>query len=120
MRSGLGWAALMLIWYLDPLQRPAGAMRWPVPSCLAALVALALAVPNDPWEEFYAENYVSKFARSGVTAIGDLITRGVLESDATVASGSRARPARPARCTSRRTSSWCSTKSSFDARAIPG
>ena len=45
---------------------------------------MALAVPSDPWEEFYAENYFSKFMRSGVTAVSDLITRGVLESDATI------------------------------------
>ncbi len=48
-------------------------------------------MPNDPWEEFYAENYVSKFARSGVTAISDLITRGVLDPTPRSASGSPAR-----------------------------
>ena len=91
-------------------------------ACFAALIALALAVPSDPWDEFYAENYVSKFARSGVTAVGDLMTRGLLDSDATMpdrlATLSPARPA--AGAASRRTSSWCSTSSSFDISAVPG
>ena len=50
---------------------------------MAGLAALAWAVPGDPQEEFNSENYVSKFARSGVTALADLSTRGLMESDAT-------------------------------------
>jgi hypothetical protein len=49
-----------------------------------ALCALSLGVPNDLYEEFADTNYVSKFARSGVTGTVDLFTRGYLESDATV------------------------------------
>ena len=30
---------------------------------------MSLAVPSDPWEESYNENYFSKFMRSGVTRI---------------------------------------------------
>ena len=117
----LALIALALIWYFDPLRvRRRHALAGAV-ACLGGLVALSLAVPNDPWDEFYAENYVSKFARSGVTAIGDLITRGVLESDATASERlAAAPPTRPARCTSRRTSSWCSTSSSFDVARDPG
>ena len=90
-------------------------------ACLGGLIALSLAVPNDPWEEFYAENYVSKFARSGVTAISDLITRGVMESDATVnerlAVGAADTP-----CTVHKPPHIVMVfdESSFDARALPG
>src|SRR6185436_13611022 len=76
--------ALMLIWYFDPLRMRRRTAALGASSCLAGLVALALMFPSDPWEEFYSENYFSKFTRSGVTALGDLIVRGVLESDAAV------------------------------------
>jgi hypothetical protein len=116
----LGSAALILIWYLDPLRiRRRHALAGAVAS-LAGLVGLALAVPNDPWEEFYAENYVSKFARSGVTAIGDLITRGVLESDATVSE--RLAGTAGTTCTVHKPPHIIMVfdESSFDARQIPG
>ena len=81
--AALVLTALVLLWRFDPFRvRRLTALMGAV-ACFAALVALALALPNDPWEEFYAENYVSKFARSGVTAVGDLVTRGILDSDAT-------------------------------------
>src|SRR5262245_18581750 len=76
--------ALILIWYFDPLRMRRGTAALGASSCLAALAALALMVPSDPWEEFYSENYFSKFTRSGITALGDLMVRGVLESDASV------------------------------------
>src|SRR5205085_3353907 len=50
-------------------------------------------------DEFWAANYVSKFARSGATATVDYVTRGYLESDATTSdrlglvAGSNCRPA---------------------------
>jgi hypothetical protein len=76
--------AIVLLWWFDPLR-----MRFPVAAlgaggCLAALGALALALPSDLYEEFRSDNYISKFARSGVTGMVTLYTRGYLESDATV------------------------------------
>src|ERR1043165_5439346 len=76
--------ALALIWYFDPLRMRRGAAALGAALCLAGLTALALSFPSDPWEEFHGENYFSKFTRSGVTAVSDLILRGVLESDAAV------------------------------------
>ena len=78
----------------------------------------ALSFPNDPWEEFYSENYFSKFTRSGVTAIGDLIVRGVLESGCDGVG--RLAPAQRARPRSRRTSSWCSTSRASTSARSPG
>jgi Sulfatase len=118
--AGLGLTALLLTWYLDALRvRRRHALAGAVVS-LAGLVGLALAVPNDPWEEFYAENYVSKFARSGVTAVSDLITRGVLESDATVSE--RLAGTAGTTCTVHKPPHIIMVfdESSFDARAIPG
>jgi hypothetical protein len=116
----LGLIALALIWYLDALRiRRRHALAGSV-ACFAGLAGLSLAVPNDPWEEFYAENYVSKFARSGVTAVSDLIMRGVLESDATVSE--RLASTVGTTCTVHKPPHIIMVfdESSFDARQIPG
>jgi hypothetical protein len=92
-------AALALLWRIDPFRVR---LRIALPGalgCLAGLSALSLAIPSDLYEEFTNANYVSKFARSGVTGTVDLFTRGYLESDATVgerlsaAAGDSCRPA---------------------------
>ena len=64
----LGLAALMAIWYFDPMRVRRRVALAGAGLSFAALIGLSLTIPNDPWDEFYAENYVSKFARSGVTA----------------------------------------------------
>lgn len=74
--------AFVLIFWLDPFRIRRGRALLGAAACLAGLVGLALAVPSDPWDEWNRENYVSKFTRSGVTAVSDLVSRGVLESDA--------------------------------------
>src|SRR5262249_32579309 len=56
------------LWWLDPfrirrLPALAGAL-----SCLAALTGFALAYPDEAWRGYYDDGYLSKFARSGVTA----------------------------------------------------
>jgi hypothetical protein len=52
--------------------------------CTAGLVALSLSFPTNLHEDFVSQNYVSKFARTGVEAIHELATHGYLESDARV------------------------------------
>ena len=71
-----------LLWWLDPLRVRLGAALAGAALCLAGLSLLSLSVPSDLYEEFSKANYVSKFARSGVTGVVDLFTRGYLESDA--------------------------------------
>src|SRR5262249_40505000 len=51
-------------------------------SCLAALTGFALAYPDEAWRGYYDDGYLSKFARSGVTAVSDLLQYGFLEADA--------------------------------------
>jgi phosphoglycerol transferase MdoB-like AlkP superfamily enzyme len=117
---GLLAVGLALIWYFDSLRVRRTVAALGAAGCFAGLVALALAFPSDPWEEFYGENYFSKFTRSGVTAVGDLITRGVLESDATVSShlaataGTQCTMSKPPHIV------MVFDESSFDIRAIPG
>jgi hypothetical protein len=84
-------AALLIIplmyalWWLDPfrirrLPAAAGAL-----ACLAALVGCSLAWPDEAWRGYYDDGYLSKFSRSGVTAVSDFINYGFMESDAVVA-----------------------------------
>jgi phosphoglycerol transferase MdoB-like AlkP superfamily enzyme len=112
-------AMLVFAWHFDPFRLRRGVAASGAMACLAGIVALALAVPSDPWEEFYAENYFSKFTRSGVTAMVDLVTRGVLESDAAV---TEKLSAAAAPCTIAKPPHIIMVfdESSFDIRALPG
>ena len=45
---------------------------------------MCLAFPQDGWAAWFGDSYVSKFSRSGISAISGLLTEGYLESAATV------------------------------------
>src|SRR5712672_4362407 len=84
-------AALVIIplmyalWWLDPFRirrLPAVACNL---ACLAALVGYSLAWPDEAWRGYYDDGYLSKFSRSGVTAVSDFINYGFMESDAVAA-----------------------------------
>lgn len=112
-------AVLVAIWRFDVLRVGRKMAAGLSATCLTGLVVLSLLFPSDPWEEFYAENYFSKYARSAVTAMSDLITRGILDSDANAAAALPA--ARP--CTLQQKPPHIllvHDESSFDIRAMPG
>ena len=71
------------LWWLDPFR----VRRLPALACalfcLAALTGYALVYPDEDWRSYYDDGYLSKFARSGVTAVYDLLQYGFLEADAT-------------------------------------
>src|SRR6202163_4412887 len=84
-------AALLIIplmyalWWLDPFRirrLPALACKL---ACLAALVGYAFAWPDEAWRGYYDDGYLSKFSRSGVTAVSDFINYGFMESDVAAA-----------------------------------
>ena len=84
-------AALLIIplmyalWWLDPFRirrLPAVACKL---ACLAALVGYSFAWPDEAWRGYYDDGYLSKFSRSGVTAVSDFINYGFMESDAVAA-----------------------------------
>jgi Sulfatase len=89
--SVMGAALLILplmyaLWWLDPFRirrLPAAACAL---ACVAALVGYAFAWPDEAWRGYYDDGYLSKFSRSGVTAVSDFIHYGFMESDA-VATG---------------------------------
>jgi hypothetical protein len=53
--------------------------------CVAGLIALETHFPMEPFEAFYGGNLVSSFARSGVDAVAELMTHGLMRSDAIAA-----------------------------------
>src|SRR6266487_4639336 len=84
-------AALVIIplmyalWWLDPFRiRRLPALAGTL-SCLAALVGYSFAWPDEAWRGYYDDGYLSKFSRSGVTAVSDFIKYGFMESDAVAA-----------------------------------
>jgi hypothetical protein len=76
---------LLALWWLDVLRVRFRIAALGLVLCIAGLTALGYAAPSDPYEEYYRYGYVSKFGRSGVTAVGDYFTRGLFESDAVAA-----------------------------------
>jgi hypothetical protein len=91
LRWSVVGAALVVIplmyalWWLDPFRirrLPAAAATL---ACLAALVGCALTWPDEAWRGYYDDGYLSKFARSGVTAVSDFVHYGFMESDTVVA-----------------------------------
>jgi hypothetical protein len=73
------------LWWLDPFRirrLPAAAGLL---ACLAALVGQALTWPDEAWRGYYDDGYLSKFSRSGVTAVSDFVKYGFMESDAVTA-----------------------------------
>src|SRR5215470_3848291 len=85
--SVIGAAVLILpsmyaLWWLDPFRirrLPALACKL---ACLAALAGYSLTFREEAWRGYYDDGYLSKFARSGVTAVSDFIRDGFMESDA--------------------------------------
>jgi hypothetical protein len=88
--SAIGAAAVVIplmyaLWWLDPFRirrLPALAAKL---ACLAALVGYSITWPDEAWRGYYDDGYLSKFARSGVTAVSDFVNYGFMESDAVVA-----------------------------------
>src|SRR5215475_5293738 len=75
---------LALLWRIDPFRIRVRTSALGGTLCMGALVVLSIAYPADLYGEFFNQDYVSKFARSGVEAIYEFATHGLLESDATV------------------------------------
>jgi len=81
--AGLVTIPLMYaLWWLDPFRiRRLPALAGML-ACLAALVGYAFAWPDEAWRGYYDDGYLSKFSRSGVTAVSDFVKYGFMESAA--------------------------------------
>jgi hypothetical protein len=82
----LAAAALIgFLWWLDPRRVRRRVSTLGLVAFVGGLALLVSAQPSDPESEFINGQYLSKFARSGVTAIADYVSRGLLESDSGLA-----------------------------------
>jgi hypothetical protein len=73
---------MYVLWRLDPFRiRRLPALAATL-SCLAALSAYALSFPDEQWRSYDDDEYLSKFARSGIIAVSDFVRYGFMESDA--------------------------------------
>jgi hypothetical protein len=83
--AGLVTIPLMYaLWWLDPFRiRRLPALAGKL-ACLAALVLYSFTWPDEAWRGYYDDGYLSKFSRSGVTAVSDFINYGFMESAAAI------------------------------------
>jgi hypothetical protein len=112
--------AFVALWWLDPIRVPLSTAAFAFIACLAGLTALAIAAPRDPHNDFADREYVSKFARSGVSAVAEYFSRGLLESEREAVH--RLQPAPAAACQAADRSPhilMVLDESSFDIRAVP-
>ena len=87
--SAIGAALLVIplmvaLWVLDPFRMRRLPALASMLACLAAMVGYAFVWPDEAWRGYYDDGYLSKFARSGVTAVSDFLNYGFMESDAVV------------------------------------
>jgi phosphoglycerol transferase MdoB-like AlkP superfamily enzyme len=80
---------LALAWRLDPVRIRARTSSLCGLLCLSSIIALSLGRPTDLQEDFLSQNYVSKFARTGIEAAYELLSHGYLEADLPVAEGAK-------------------------------
>ena len=113
--------ALALLWWVDPFRVRLRTAATGFAACAAALLGMALAFPQDEWDAFAGDGYVSKFSRSGVAALSELATHGYMESDAAITDRLKTLPievcapqAKPPHII------LVHDESSFDIRAVPG
>jgi sulfatase-like protein len=114
--------AAVAIWWLDPLRVRRRSAALGFVACLGLLTAIAFAFPSDPEAEFYGAQYVSKFARSAVTATTDYLVRGIFDSDRDIVEHLKAGAA-DMRCTLAKKPPhivMIFDESSFDATNMPG
>jgi len=113
--------ALSFLWWIDRFRVRLRSALTGLALSVAALTGLASAFPQEGWEAFFPDGYVSKFSRSGVAAISELMTHGYMESAATVTD--RLKLLADTTCTPAAKPPHIiliHDESSFDIRAAPG
>jgi hypothetical protein len=113
--------ALALAWRIDSFRIRLRTAVFGFVGCAVALVGMAMAFPEQQWETFLGDSYVSRFARSGVGAVSDLMTRGYMESDAAIADRLRTLPETTCAPSGKPPHIiLVHDESSFDIRIVPG
>lgn len=112
---------MVMLWRLDPFRIRLRSALAGKSACLVGITGLSFAVTMEPYEAFYGNNHLSGFARSGVSAISELLTHGLMESDAAVAD--RLKTVTDLTCTPAAKPPHIilvHDESSFDIRSAPG
>jgi hypothetical protein len=112
---------LVLLWRIDTSRMRMRTSLVGFGACLAGITAVSLAQPQEDWETFLGGGYVSKFTRSGVTALSELMLHGYMESDAVVTDRLKLLP--DATCVPAQKPPhiiMVHDESSFDIRVAPG
>jgi phosphoglycerol transferase MdoB-like AlkP superfamily enzyme len=119
--GGLALPLMVWFWRTDPYRIRMRIAAAGAGSCLAGVTALCFVNPIHNYEAFFGDSYVSKFVRSGVGAVSELMTHGLLESDP-VATGALGPPAtRSCHAPAKRPHIiMVLDESSFDITALPG
>ncbi|HWP25593.1 MAG TPA: sulfatase-like hydrolase/transferase [Xanthobacteraceae bacterium] len=78
----VGVPLLVLLWRHDPFRVPRVPVALGGMGCLAGIIVLSNAAPEQPWEPFQGVNHVSNFTRSGVVAVSELMSSSWLEAAA--------------------------------------
>jgi phosphoglycerol transferase MdoB-like AlkP superfamily enzyme len=120
---GTVFALPLMVWFwrMDPYRVRMRIAAAGAGSCLAGLTALSFVNPLHNYEAFFGDSYVSKFVRSGVGAVSELVTHGLLESDS--AADGALGPAATRTChapAKRPHIIMVLDESSFDVSAAPG
>jgi hypothetical protein len=81
----IGTPLLVALWRYDPFRlRRLPALAGMLAAC-AGLIGFASYWPNEAWQGYYDDGYVSKFARSGVNSVSAYINDGFMDSDPVLA-----------------------------------
>jgi hypothetical protein len=112
---------LTLIWWIDVFRIRRRIAATGLAACAAALLGISIAFPQEEWDTFVGDSYVSKFARSGVAAVSEYATHGYMESGAAIVDRLRVLPnevcapvGQPPHIV------LVHDESSFDIRVLPG
>jgi hypothetical protein len=112
---------LIFAWRLDPFRIRRMTALLLATACVGGLTVLETQSPMAPSDAYYGGNLVSSFARSGVDAVSELMTHGLMESDAVAAV--HLEPAEDDSCRPARRPPHIiliHDESSFDIRMAPG
>ncbi len=75
---------LAAIWWFDPFRVRMWAAARGFAACLAGLAGLSAVSPTYPTNDFTGGEYVSRFARSGASAVAEYVNRGLLDVEAPI------------------------------------
>jgi hypothetical protein len=112
---------LTLIWWIDVFRIRRRIAATGLAACAVALLGISIAFPQEEWDTFVGDSYVSKFARSGVAAVSEYAAHGYMESGAAIVDRLRVLPneicapgGQPPHIV------LVHDESSFDIRVLPG